>query len=294
MVEKIITHNGTFHADDVFAVATLLLHFGDAKPEIIRTRDEKIIATGDCVADVGGVYDATKNRFDHHQKGGAGARSDGVPYAAFGLVWKKFGPALAGDSALAARIEKELVEYVDAFDTGAARSEPIVADVFSFAIGTAISNLNPTWKESALDVDMQFLKAVDFAKSVLVRVIERAGHDAEGERVVEKVYQEAPDKKIIVFLESYPWDEVLAQKPEPLFVVEPASNGNWKVKTMNVRTHDFTSRKLLPESWAGLRDGDLVAVSGVPDAIFCHPLRFIAVAKSKDGALALARLALAE
>jgi uncharacterized UPF0160 family protein len=37
---------------------------------------------------------------------------------------------------------------------------------------------------------------------------------------------------------------------------------------------------------------DLVAVTGVPDAVFCHTGRFIAVARSREGAVALLEQAL--
>jgi uncharacterized UPF0160 family protein len=86
----LVTHNATFHADDIFATATLSLLLG-GKVKVIRTRDEEIIRTGDYVYDVGGEYDASINRFDHHQKGGAGKRENGIPYAAFGLLWKTYG-----------------------------------------------------------------------------------------------------------------------------------------------------------------------------------------------------------
>jgi uncharacterized UPF0160 family protein len=54
----------------------------------------------------------------------------------------------------------------------------------------------------------------------------------------------------------------------------------------------FDLRKSFPESWAGKVDGELAKASGVPDAVFCHNKRFIAVAKSRDGALALVKKAL--
>ncbi|MCE9517420.1 MYG1 family protein [Candidatus Nomurabacteria bacterium] len=91
----LVTHNGTFHADDVFATATLSLLL-DGNIKVIRTRDPKIIASADYVYDVGGEYNLYKNLFDHHQKGGAGKRENGIPYAAFGLVWKSYGAAICG------------------------------------------------------------------------------------------------------------------------------------------------------------------------------------------------------
>lgn len=64
---KIATHNGKFHADEVFAVSLLrrLDRFKDA--EIIRTRDAELLKTADVVVDVGGQYDPLTHRYDHHQ-----------------------------------------------------------------------------------------------------------------------------------------------------------------------------------------------------------------------------------
>lgn len=64
---KIATHNGKFHADEVFAISMLrrLERFADA--EIIRTRDAQLLETADVVVDVGGKYDPAAHRYDHHQ-----------------------------------------------------------------------------------------------------------------------------------------------------------------------------------------------------------------------------------
>jgi uncharacterized UPF0160 family protein len=76
-----------------------------------------------------------------------------------------------------------------------------------------------------------------------------------------------------------------------LYTVYPDAKGVWIVKQVPLKPHSFTGRKPLPEAWAGLRDADLAAVTGVPDATFCHNGRFIAGAKTKEGAVKLARLA---
>jgi uncharacterized UPF0160 family protein len=49
----------------------------------------------------------------------------------------------------------------------------------------------------------------------------------------------------------------------------------------------------LPERWAGLRDAELAAVSGVADSVFCHLKVFIGGARSFEGAVQMAGLALA-
>src|SRR4051812_45467880 len=101
---KLVTHDGSFHSDDLFAAAALSILFSNKNLpyEIIRSRDEETIASADYVFDVGGQYDAEKNRFDHHQAEGAPTpRANGIPYSSFGLVWKKFGTEICGKKEVA-------------------------------------------------------------------------------------------------------------------------------------------------------------------------------------------------
>ncbi|WP_143347946.1 MYG1 family protein, partial [Ensifer sp. 1H6] len=46
--------------------------------------------------------------------------------------------------------------------------------------------------------------------------------------------------------------------------------------------------------WAGLTNADLEAACGVAGATFCHNGRFIAAAKTREAALAMAELAVTE
>jgi len=82
----IVTHDGNFHADDVFSIAALKIIFPSFN--LTRTRDAKVISQADIVIDVGNEYDPDKGRFDHHQRGGAGARENGIPFSSFGLIWQ--------------------------------------------------------------------------------------------------------------------------------------------------------------------------------------------------------------
>ena len=75
--KTIVTHNGNFHADDVFSIAAFKLILPSFR--LIRTRDSELIAKADIVLDVGGEYDPDSDRFDHHQRGGAGEREMASP-----------------------------------------------------------------------------------------------------------------------------------------------------------------------------------------------------------------------
>ena len=66
------------------------------------------------------------------------------------------------------------------------------------------------------------------------------------------------------------------------------------LNTVPTSKENVIARADLPEAWAGLRDAELAAVTGVPDAGFCHNGRFIASARSYEGIRAMAALALRE
>lgn len=293
---KIVTHSGSFHTDEVFACAILsLLHGGNV--EIVRSRDKDVWATGDYVVDVGYVYDPIAKRFDHHQEGGAGARENGIPYSALGLVWKEYGEKLTGDKITADRIDKKLVQPVDAADCGIDTFNLTELGVFPYILHHVVSSFRPTWKEESEGIatfDEGFKRAILVAKDVLLREIIIARDNQEGAQYVEDVYKNTEDKRLIIVEGQQPWEEVLTKYPEPFFVVKPdRSSTRWKVRTVRIHHESFASRKDFPKGWAGKKGEELAHISGVPDAIFCHNSgSFIVTAGSKEGALALAQLAL--
>ena len=65
---KIGTHNGTFHCDEALACFMLKQLPEYKHADIIRTRNPEELSKCDVVVDVGGVYDADKHRYDHHQR----------------------------------------------------------------------------------------------------------------------------------------------------------------------------------------------------------------------------------
>jgi hypothetical protein len=67
LAPKIIgTHSEVFHCDEVVATTMLLYTKEYANSVIIRTRNQEVLDQLDLVCDVGGVFDQSKNRFDHH------------------------------------------------------------------------------------------------------------------------------------------------------------------------------------------------------------------------------------
>ncbi|OGI65610.1 hypothetical protein A2647_01775 [Candidatus Nomurabacteria bacterium RIFCSPHIGHO2_01_FULL_40_24b] len=291
--KTLVTHNGSFHADDIFACATLalLLEGKGEQFEIIRTRDEEIIKSGDYVFDVGGVHDEEKNRFDHHQKGGAGKRDNGIEYASFGLVWKKFGIGLCGDQKAVDLIDEKLVAPIDAFDNGL----DLVENKFKISpyfIQHLFFSMRPTWKEENLTKDEMFLKCVTMAKEILAREIIQVKDSILAEKTIIYIYQNSENKKIIILDNKYPFQYALHDFPEPVFVIYPRKiTQDWGVEAVRDDPKTFKNRKDFPKSWGGLKDEELQKITDVPDAIFCHRGLYMAVAKSKEGAIKLAQIA---
>lgn len=292
----LVTHNRAFHADDIFACATLslLLEKNNEKFKIIRTRDEKIIKSADYVFDVGGIYDENLNRFDHHQKGGAGKRENGIEYSSFGLVWKKFGKELCASSEVVEKIDKELVVPIDAIDNGIDLSKNIFENISDYTINNVFSIFSTTSLEK-LDKDKQFLKALVWAKEILSREIKKTSDEIKITKIVQNFYKNSKDKRLVVIDEPkvsrYEVLEALQDFVEPLFAIY-GDNEGWSVLALRKERGSHESKKDFPKEWGGQNGEDLQKITGVSDAIFCHKGLFLAGTKTKEGAIKLAELAL--
>lgn len=286
---KLITHNDRFHADDVFATAALKILFGDQITEIIRTRDEELFPTADIIYDVGGEYNPDENKFDHHQAGYDEKQENGIPYSSFGLIWKKWGEEICGSAEAAEIVRYRLVQSIDAHDNGFKTHEKLDETFSHYSIDGMIAAFGPTWKEDN-DFDTRFFQAVDLVKPVLEREILSAQHTVEAIPILQEAYDRAEDKGIVELDQYMPFGNFFKEKEEVLYVVSPnKEKTQWRVVVL--QEESFVNRKDLPSEWAGLRDEELQKVSGVEDATFCHRGLFLAVAKSKEGALELARIA---
>jgi uncharacterized UPF0160 family protein len=290
---RVATHPGTFHADDVFAIAALRLAEGYV--EVVRTRDRAVQDAADVRIDVGGRHDPAAGDFDHHQKGGAGARPNGIAYASFGLVWAHLGERVAGGHEEAATIDARLVAGVDANDTGQTIMEALVEDVSPMTVSGVVAALNPAWDEelTPAEEDARFEQAVALATGILEREVAGAAAWQRAQRLVADAIARADDPRVVELDRNMPWRQIVVeQAPDARLVIYPKTDG-WAMVAVPVAPGSFDNRLDLPERWAGLTDAELAAVTGVPDAVFAHASRFYASARSRDGILALAREALA-
>ncbi len=290
---RIATHDGSFHADEVFAIAALGLL---AEPvEVVRTRDPDVLGAADLRVDVGFRYDPESGDFDHHQRGFDMVRDNGVGYASFGLVWREFGGRIcADDQEVADVVEGSLVQAVDANDTGQQITRSLVEGVRPMTVNSVVGGFNARWDEnlSAEEERHRFDAAVELAAGILTREIGSAAAGRRAVHVVREAIAAAEDPRIVVLAENVPWKQVVVNEaPEALLVIYPKRQG-FGVETVPAELGTFENRLDLPAAWAGLEDADLARVTGVDDALFCHSKRFLAVARSRAGAARLAASAL--
>lgn len=300
----VATHDGSFHADDAFGVAIVKRYISLTSPDrpvtIVRTRDLALLSGADVVIDVGGVFD-DKTRFDHHQSEGAGARPDGVPFAASGLAWQHYGREIlrlsllpdAADGVVESafrRVDKSLIRYLDADDNGVSLGQTL-----GLRVSDLISHLNPTWLEdrSPPTLAAKFEAAVALAGMILDNLSKVAASRVLAKDIVRTAARAAGPVLRLDFA-GIPWHEaVITEFPHILFVVYPATDGGWRVQVVPRELGSFTPRKPLPSNWAGLNGDELSKITGVAGCVFAHRGRFLAGNLTLEGAEALADLALA-
>jgi len=316
--KTIATHSGSFHADDVFGVGVLMGVY--PSHTLVRTRHDALIDAADFAVDVGGTWDTARGRFDHHQRGFDGARparqvggepAAGVGYASAGLVWSAHGAAyvqaLAGsvghplDPDAAAEtvrsLDGSLVQYLDIVDTGQGSVAPGI-----FGLSALIAQLNTHWMEehgltAAAKAELQdkrFREAVAITRTFLDRAIIKKISQFRSLDIVRRAPRLLDGRVLHLQEGGMPWTHVVVQEmPDIRFVIYPDSEGEqYQVKTVPVALGSFVARLDLPKAWAGLRNQELAAVTGVPDSVFCHSNLFIGGARSMAGALRLAALAI--
>lgn len=132
-----ITHNGTFHADDVLSTCLLMLLNSNFK----YSRQSDIPNQYNGI-----VYDVGGGKYDHH--GDVKRRNNGKTYAAFGLLWKDYGSCFM-DQDKADLFDEVFISEIDRCDTSSNTN----------LLTSSIEYFNPTWN-SHISSDEAFQKAV--------------------------------------------------------------------------------------------------------------------------------------
>lgn len=246
----IVTHNGTFHADEITAIALIQI-FVDPMVSIDRVPHQSTInkADYDYVIDIGRQYDPTKGLFDHHQWQGGKSSA--------GLIWEYINDNNYPNI-------DTLIKAIDDNDVGIKPASPI-----------EYSRLISLYNEQDIHSEGQeiaFYKAVSTAIDMLTGM--KRNQDALNES--KSVCENAPffnDINTIIELPQYMpgWQTFINGQTMPTIeaVVYPDHKlGTWNIQTTNVATtsYDKVGRKLMPAEFME----------------FVHAANFFAVARTRD------------
>lgn len=319
---RICTHSGSFHADESLAIYLLRLLPRFQAATLVRSRNPADWEASDIVVDVGGKYDGGHKWFDHHQR--EFNESFSAQYAtklsSAGLIYKHFGKdiikqVVTGASAsdvdvLYEKVYKEFVEAIDANDNGINNYPGDVEKKFNdknLTLPSLVSQLNPRWNTDPVDKDYDeaFETASTLMGTAFVNLVKGYGESwLPARAIVEEAFNQRleahPLGEVIVLGRFCPWKEHLYAiekdhnaRGQIKFVLFQDLSSAWRISTVSVTASSFEFRFGLPEPWRGVRDEELLKLTGVDGCVFVHAAGFIGGCKTKEGVLELAKLALA-
>ncbi|EHA8591637.1 UPF0160 protein [Cocos nucifera] len=314
-LKRVGTHNGSFHCDEALGCFMIRLTNKFSGAEVLDTLD--------VVLDVGGVYDPSQDRYDHHQKGFNEVFGHGfvTKLSSAGLVYKHYGKEIIAKELqldeghqnverLYLAVYKSFIEAVDAIDNGINQYELDQPPKYvnNTHLSSRVGRLNLDWmdpdqssekeneafQQAMMLAGSEFLESVRFharswlpARSIVIECLEsRKNVDPSGEIMVLNRF--CPWK-----LHLFELEEELKIDPPIIYVLyQDDRSKNWRVQAVAVSPDKFESRRPLPLPWRGLRDDDLSEESGIPGCVFVHISGFIGGNQTYEGALAMARAAL--
>lgn len=265
-----LTHAGVFHADDVFSAAFLRM----LNPQIEILRRTRVPEDFDGI-----VFDIGLGRFDHHQLDHE-IRENGVPYAAFGLLWREFGELLLEPRAVRF-LDETFVQKVDLHDNGGETNE----------VSVMISEMVPFWDEEK-SMDEAFFEAVDVAGRILDRKIQRIRSRDAVNSFVQAAMKKGSSEDILILDRYCPWSEAVIGTPYK-YVIFPSLRGGWNVQGVTQDPcegqNTGTRRPLkvpFPAEWGGKSEEELFRI--LPGMTFVHPALFLAAADTLETAIQVA------
>lgn len=283
--DQLITHNGSFHADEVFAVA-ILQKLKGTPLQITRTRHPEILAEAvsnsqKLVVDVGLVHEPAQNNFDHHQ--------DRHMKSAAGLVWEHFGIQLCGNNAdVALMVQESLIDLVDQTDTNQNNILKTIDNNLPGGTAGTVSGLigafnrEPDKDEVQME---QFGKAVNMATTFLENTLYEAEKIVAQKPIWEARQMLSPH---VVRLERHckGWKRWASLEPDIRFCLIPRASKNelvegkqWQLTTIDAEAHPLPTLDTMQAH-----------VSNAQDIEFAHKARFLAVFNNEATALEVVEL----
>ncbi|WCJ26612.1 MYG1 exonuclease [Euphorbia peplus] len=322
-LKRVGTHNGSFHCDEALGCFMIRLTNKYYNAEIVRSRDPQVLEAMDAVLDVGGVYDPTRDRYDHHQKGfeEVFGHGFGTKLSSAGLVYKHFGKEIIAKELqvdeehpdvhrLFLAIYKSFMEAIDAIDNGINQydTDKPPRYVNNTHLSSRVGRLNLDWidpdqsadKENAAFQRAMALAGSEFLDSVRFHVKSWLPARSIVMECLAARFNVDPSGEIMVLATFCPWklhlfelEQELKIEPSIKYVLyQDDRSKHWRIQAVGVAPDRFDLRKALPAQWRGHRDDELSKESGIAGCVFVHMSGFIGGNQTYEGALAMAKAAL--
>ncbi|MED6120045.1 hypothetical protein PIB30_017293 [Stylosanthes scabra] len=320
---RVGTHNGSFHCDEALGCFMIRLTNKFYNAQVVRSRDPQVLEGLDAVLDVGGVYDPSRDRYDHHQKGFEEVFGHGfsTKLSSAGLIYKHYGKEIIAKELrvdeehpdvqrIFLAVYKSFMEAIDAIDNGINQydTDQPPKYVNNTHLSSRVGRLNLDWtdpdqsseKENEAFQRAMVLAGNEFMDSVRFHINSWLPARSIVNETLADRYNVDNSGEILILNKFCPWKLHLFELEAELKIDPPIKyvlylderSKQWRVQAVAVSPDRFESRKPLPSQWRGLRDEELSKECGIPGCVFVHMSGFIGGNQSLDGALDMARLAL--
>lgn len=290
-----ITHGSTFGGIDVYSTALLSLVFSQVRVARVESLDGIEIHPDTIVYDIGGVYNPQENRYDHRDSR-VNEWHCMTRIKTFGLLWKRYGEEILTLMQLDKKYIKDVYESIEhylilAIDRDEVHSKHRYRNAMNAS--SEIADFNPP-EDDIASSDEAFLKAVQHAEIVLKNVIRQAIGVATGPDAIEKEIEKSQNGILAPrFFYPLQWEVHSGtrnpKRDEIFFIVYPYVTGDWWVDTTRAA---WDKQVEFPREWEGKRGEEFAKITGVADATYCDDMRLHCRAKTREGAMRLAELAM--
>lgn len=191
-----------------------------------------------------------------------------------------------------AAFDASFVLPVDLVDNGALSPDG-VGLLAGLTLPSLLETLKPVFDEPDPEAtDRAFHAAMAIAGSFVEAKIGGIHAKLRAEALVLQAIETVGEGRVLELPTGMPFRPAIVKSGADhlLFVVHPRE-ADWCLTGIRRAEQGFELRADLPAAWAGLSGRDLEMATGVEGANFCHNGRFIAVARTREAALALADLA---
>lgn len=242
---KVITHPGTFHADEISAIAFLFSIGIIPKGTEIERREPTLDDLSDAntiVLDIGGIYNPELNNFDHHQDASLNATNI--------LVLEEAKYVL--DPKVINSLKERLFSRISNIDRGLETSE-------SYEFTSLVRSFN--------NKPNGFKKAVAWSKELIDNIILDSMSFIESEKMwssLDKIKSKDFTAVVVYSEEQILGWKTLAEKDNVQFLIGKSNRGGWNMITISSEKFPIPSS---PKQTFLHNSGFLANYASIEDAI---------------------------